>query len=252
VASSRRRSHLTIGAGSTAGILVLVRSSSKADPVDEPAAGGSSGREPSGLSVDRILEVAVKICEQDGFEAISMRRLADELSVSPMAMYRHVETKHALLELIADKYIAELDLAEDIADWRQRLTRIFCSLRELLAARPVLAHVLVAQPADGPPAYAMADAVLGVLRSHGFSDADAVEMFAVLSSYTVGFSLMQRSRFRPGSAEAVRRIAQLKQAEQHPNLSAVAGDFVRWPRQEVFETGLARLLGSGSSAAPRG
>jgi AcrR family transcriptional regulator len=199
-------------------------------------------RENAGLSVDRILEVAVKICERDGFEAISMRRLADELGVSPMAMYRHVETKHALLELIADKYIALLDLAEDEQDWRERLTRIFQSLGDLMVEHPVLAHVLIAQPVQGPTAYVFAEVVLNVLRSHGFGDQDAVEMFGVLSSFTVGFTLVKRSRVA-GSQEGQERVDHIRRSPQHTNLSEVAEDFVRWPRPEVFQMGLKRLIG---------
>jgi len=208
----------------------------KASPAAEPA------RENTGLSADRILEVAIKICERDGFEAISMRRLADELGVSPMAMYRHVETKHALLELIADKYIALLDLAEDEPDWRRRLVRVFRSLRDLMVEHPVLAHVLIAQPVEGPTAYAFAEAVLGVLRGQGFSDEHAVELFGMLASFTVGFTLVQRSRVS-GSQDGQERVDHIRSSPQHSNLTAVAEDFVRWPRPDVFQTGLERLIG---------
>lgn len=210
----------------------------KPDPVGGPA------RENAGLSVDRILEVAIKICERDGFEAISMRRLAEELGVSPMAMYRHVETKHSLLELIADRCIVDLDLAPDERDWRQRLTRMFCSLGDLMAEHPVLAHVLITQPVKGPVVYAFAEAVLGVLREHGFGDEDAVEMFGVLSSYTVGFALMQRSRVAFGSEEGDERVWHIRLSPQHTNLGEVAENFVRPPRPDVYRTGLSRLLGS--------
>lgn len=206
------------------------------------APAGPPVRESSGLSVDRILEVAIKICERDGFEAISMRRLADELGVSPMAMYRHVETKHALLELIADRYIALLDLAEDEQDWRERLVRIFQSLGELMVEHPVLAHVLIAQPVQGPTAYAFAEVVLGVLRTHGFGDEDAVEMFGVLSSFTVGFTLIQRSRVA-GTQDGRERVEHIRRSPQHSNLSDLAEDFVRWPRPDVFRLALERLIG---------
>lgn len=210
----------------------------KADPDDEPV------RDNAGLSVDRIVEVAVKICERDGFEAISMRRLADELGVSPMAMYRHVETKHNLLELIADKYIVALDLADDEQDWRRRLTRMFCSLRELMTEHPVLAHVIITQPVEGPTAYVFAEAVLAVLRGHGRSDEDSVELFGVLASYTVGFTLIQRSRVTSGAGDGQERVEHIRLSPRHANLSAVADDFVRWPRPDAFQKGLSRLLGS--------
>jgi AcrR family transcriptional regulator len=207
-------------------------------------------REATALTLDRILEVAVKICERDGFEAISMRRLADELGVSPMAMYRHVEAKAQLLELIADKYIVALDLAEDEPDWRERLIRMFTSLREVMEEHPVLAHVIVAQPVKGPTAYAFAEAVLAVLRGHGCSDEDAVETFGVLASFTVGFTLIQRSRVATGSQAGRERMEDIRTSPQHSNLAAVAEDFVRWPRPDVFRMGLERLLGAESRPSP--
>jgi hypothetical protein len=88
----------------------------------------------------------------------------------------------------------------------------------------------------------MADAVLDVLRTNGFADEDATALFGMLSSYTVGFSLMQRSRPVTRADEIQERIDHLKQASQYPVLSAVAESFVKWPRDDVFDVGLARLL----------
>src|ERR1700752_215749 len=88
------------------------------------------------LSLDAIVTAATRITEEDGFGAISMRRIADDLGVSPMALYKHVANKHDLLDLIANECLADLDTAADIDAWQDRLKRIFRSFHELMAAHP--------------------------------------------------------------------------------------------------------------------
>jgi AcrR family transcriptional regulator len=201
----------------------------------------SSRARPRELSTPAIVEVATRISEEEGFEAISMRRLADEFGVTAMALYGYVATKHRLLELIADQYLTELDLAPRVRTWDRRLQRIFTSFHELLVARPILAHVLVEQTVDAPATHRMADVVLGILRDHGFGDAEAVEIFSVIASYTVGFTLSQRPR-EPSSEGSAERLARLRAQAEYPNLAAVADQYLKWPRSRAFEHGLQHLI----------
>lgn len=193
------------------------------------------------LSTAAIVEIATRISEREGFEAISMRRLADEFGVTAMALYGYVPTKHRLLELIADQYLTELDLAPRVRSWDRRLQRIFTSFHELMVARPILAHVLVEQTVDAPATHRMADVVLGILRDHGFKDDEAVEIFSVLASYTVGFTLSQRAR-EPAADAAAERLERLRAQAEYPNLSALAEQYLRWPRSRAFEHGLEHLI----------
>jgi len=202
----------------------------------------STRARPAALSTAAIVEAATRITEAEGFEAVSMRRLADEFGVTAMALYGYVETKHRLLELIADQYLTELDLAPRVRRWDRRLQRIFTSFHELLVARPILAHVLVEQTVDAPATHRMAEVVLGILREHGFKDREAVEIFSVLASYTIGFTLSQRAR-EPSESEARGRLDRLRgQASDYPNLSAVAEHYLNWPRSHAFEHGLEHLI----------
>jgi AcrR family transcriptional regulator len=197
--------------------------------------------ESPSLSADAIVDVATRIGEEDGFESISMRRLADELGVSPMALYKHVANKHDLLDLIANRHLAELDLAEDEQAWEQRLARIFRSFHELMVRHPVLAHVAASQSLEGPSARRMAEVVLAILRNNGFSDPEAVEVFSVLASYTVGLTLSRRAR-QASHEETSKRSQRLAGDLEHPHLSAVAHHYVNWPETPVFEHGLDILI----------
>lgn len=196
---------------------------------------------PPPLSVDRIVEVATRVGEAEGLDAISMRRLADELGVSAMALYKHVPNKHELLDLLADNYLADLDIAEGVEVWQERLERIFRSFYALMAAHPVLAHVAANQSMDGGSARRMAEVVLAILRNSGFGDAEAVEVFSVLASYTVGLTISRRARVL-SVEDTDQRIRALAGDLEHPHLSAVAAQFVHWPQTPVFEHGLSVLI----------
>jgi TetR/AcrR family tetracycline transcriptional repressor len=193
------------------------------------------------LCVDAIVEVATQISEAEGFEAISMRRLADEFGVTAMALYGYVSTKLELLELIADGYIAQLDLAPRSRSWERRLLRIFTSFHELMVEHPLLAHVLIETPVDGPAARRVADAVIGMLREHGFDDARAVEIFSVLASYTMGFTLSQRAR-RPLEQRSAEKLRQLRAEPGYANLSAAGAHYLDWPTSRAFERALEHLI----------
>jgi AcrR family transcriptional regulator len=196
----------------------------------------------STLSAQAIVDVATRIAEDEGLEAVSMRRIADELGVSAMALYKHVSGKHDLLDLIANRCLSELDLAEDEDAWEARLARIFRSFHELMVAHPVLAYVAESQALEGPSARRMAEVVLAILRNNGFGDAEAVEVFSVLASYAVGMTLSRRARLPTDPNETTARIARLAADRQHPHLSAVAEHYVQWPRTPVFEHGLDVLI----------
>jgi AcrR family transcriptional regulator len=192
------------------------------------------------LSEETIVDAAVRISEADGYEAISMRQLADEFGVTAMALYGYVSTKQHLLELVADRYVAELDLAEEVTDWKERVSRVLHSLYDLLLERPVLAEVLTHQTVEAPATYRMADLMLGMLREHGFSDEEAVETFHVLVSYTLGMALSRRPRIAT-KRELGTRARRLQSAEEYPNLAAVAELFVNWEDSD-FERGLQQLI----------
>ncbi|MEV6033398.1 TetR/AcrR family transcriptional regulator [Nonomuraea sp. NPDC052116] len=92
------------------------------------------------LSPHRIATAAVGVADAEGLDAITMRRLATELGVAPMAAYRYVSGKDELLELMADHVYGELELPGETAGWRETLREIAVRTREL-----VLKHLWLAQ-----------------------------------------------------------------------------------------------------------
>ena len=190
---------------------------------DEPVQ-PSAAETAKTLSVEAIVDAAPRISETEGYEAISMRRLADEFGVTAMALYGYVSTKQHLLELVADRYMAELDLAEDVPDWEERLAAcLSASFYELLVARPVLAHVLTHQTVDAPSAYRMVggrdvDPARARLRrrDRGRADQGPGRLHA---RHGVEPGAARRHQAR---AEPTRCAGFATPTENFPNLSAVA------------------------------
>src|SRR6476660_2854518 len=87
------------------------------------------------LSRDRVLDAAVGLADEAGIESLSMRRLAQELGVVPMALYKHVASKDELLDGMVDAIVAEIDPPVRDADWRHAVRQ-----RVLSARRALLRH----------------------------------------------------------------------------------------------------------------
>ena len=77
-----------------------------------------------GLTTERVVDAALRAADEGGIEAVSLRRLAGALEVTPMAIYRHVRNKSHLLDLMAERLLDQVDLAPaEAATWQDRLRR---------------------------------------------------------------------------------------------------------------------------------
>src|SRR6266481_8370899 len=83
------------------------------------------------LTRERILQTGLQLIDQQGLEAFTMRKLAQELGVDPMSIYRHVENKDALLDGVAEVLWGEVELPGSGAGWEELLRSMATSLRTL-------------------------------------------------------------------------------------------------------------------------
>src|SRR5260370_38507466 len=87
------------------------------------------------LSRSRILATALELVDQDGLDALTMRRLADRLRVDPMSIYNHIDGKQVLLDGLAQTLWERVDIPPGPADWRKVLRSFATSLRGLALTR---------------------------------------------------------------------------------------------------------------------
>jgi AcrR family transcriptional regulator len=143
------------------------------------------------LSQARVLQAAIALADQTGLDAFSMRGLAQELGVVPMALYKHVANKDELLDGIVDIVFSEIDAPPAEEDWRPALRRRAISAREALKRHP-WAIGLMESRHPGPANLRLHNAVMGCLREAGFSFQAAIHAYSVQDAYIYGFALQER------------------------------------------------------------
>jgi AcrR family transcriptional regulator len=180
-------------------------------------------REP--LSRVRVLEAAVVLADEAGLQAFSMRGLAQELGVVPMALYKHIANKDELLDGMVDIVFAEIELPSGSLDWRAAMRRRALSTREALK-RHSWAIGMMESRDPGPANLRNHNAVMGCLREAGFSFEAAVHAYSLQDAYIYGFALQEQDLAfeTPESAgeAAQRRAETISSLEDYPYLVEIA------------------------------
>src|SRR5512144_1334385 len=148
-------------------------------------------RRPS-LTRPRVVRAALRLVDEKGLDALTMRALASELEVSAMALYNHVHDKDELVDLMVDLMLGEVDCSPgpDTEDWATQLRNLVCSYHRALSVHPQLARVYSSRVSLGPHGVAISERVLQLLLQAGFPPATAADAFFALYTYTVGFHQM--------------------------------------------------------------
>jgi TetR/AcrR family transcriptional regulator, tetracycline repressor protein len=125
-----------------------------------------AARLTKGAVVDRALQLADAV----GLEALTIRKLATELGVTPMALYWHYRSKDELLEGLAERIWGEIDADVDpAAGWLDQLRGLLESLLRVLRAHPAAPRLLLEHEKQSEPALRATEVTLGLLRGAGFS-----------------------------------------------------------------------------------
>jgi AcrR family transcriptional regulator len=143
-------------------------------------------REP--LTKERILRAAAALADEVGVESLSMRRLAQELGVVPMALYKHVGNKDELLDGMIDVVVGEIDPPIEGADWRTTMRERILSARRALLRHPWASSVLESRGEPTPTVIGYMDSMMGVFLDGGFSVDLMHHAMHVMGSRILGFS----------------------------------------------------------------
>jgi AcrR family transcriptional regulator len=184
------------------------------------------------LNKQRVLHAAVALADRDGVRSLSMRKLAHELGVEAMSLYHHVANKDAILDGIVDVVFSEIDLPSGEADWKAAMRQRAISAREALLRHPWATGLMESRSTPGPATLRHHDAVLGILRSGGFSVALAAHAFSVLDSYIYGFALQEANLPFQTSEELAAMadtILEHLPADEYPHLTEMTVEHVLQP-----------------------
>jgi AcrR family transcriptional regulator len=200
------------------------------------------------LTKQRVLGAAVVLADRDGVRALSMRKLAQELGVEAMSLYHHVANKDAILDGIVDVVFSEIDLPSGEADWKVAMRHRAISAREALRRHPWATGLMESRSIPGPATLRHHDAVLGILRTAGFSVELAAHANSLLDSYIYGFALQEANLpfdTPQETAELAQTIMAEFPADAYPHLTEMAVQHVLRPGYDYgneYQFGLDLIL----------
>ena len=140
------------------------------------------------LSRDRVLRAAVTLADDAGIESLSMRKLAQELGVVPMALYKHVANKEELLDGIIDVVVSEIHPPIRGADWKSAVRHRILSARQALLRHPWASRVIESRTAPTPLVLEYIDSIIGMFRVGGFSVDLTHHVMHAMGSRMLGFT----------------------------------------------------------------
>jgi AcrR family transcriptional regulator len=155
------------------------------------------------LSRERVLEAAIRLADTHGVEALTMRRLGQELGVEAMSLYNHVANKEEILSGIAEMVFAEITLPGG-NDWKAELRKSAISSHDVFRRHPWAPGVL-SPDRISPARMQWMEAVLRTLREAGCSPELACHAYHAYDSHITGFTLWLANM--PATGEALRELA---------------------------------------------
>jgi AcrR family transcriptional regulator len=208
------------------------------------------------LSRERVLRSAAAIADAAGIGALTIRSLARELGVKPMAIYYYVANKSEILDGIVDLVFAEIEPPAPDGDWRSELVRCANSARQVLSRHHWAIGLMESRKSPGPATLQHHDAVIGTLRRAGFSVEMTAHAYALLDSYIYGFALQEAALPFQGTdtaADVTEPIMERFRTDQYPHLVEMATEYILQPGYdfgEEFEFGLGVILNALTTALP--
>lgn len=209
----------------------------------------------TGLNSEVIVTTALRLMDEQGPAALTMRRLAGALGVSPMGLYRHVDDKDDLLDQVLGAVVDRFQPpALPDARWEEQVTGFFEALRRLLLEHPGVASLVADRVPRSTAWFRVVEQALGLVRAGGFEGEDAVSAFTALLLYTLGFVMWERPQAgRPSSSDWARlRLARLLtlSPDELPNVVELAPHLVTRATPEQFAWGLDRLIAGLRAGMP--
>lgn len=148
-------------------------------------------RKRRNLSAEDIVSRALKLADEDGFDALSMRKLAGSLGVTAMSLYNHVAGKDDLLDLMLNRVVADIESPTVGGDWEEMMRRRAHSMRQALLRHRWAPTLLISKIALGQEILRDINATVGCLVTAGFTYAQADWARNTLDSHVYGYTMQE-------------------------------------------------------------
>jgi AcrR family transcriptional regulator len=196
--------------------------------------------EKTALTRGRIVEAAVDLVEEEGVEALSMRRVAARLGVAAMSLYNHVPSKDALLDEVAEQVMSELAFVDDPrADWRDRGRDLCRAFRDVARRHPRCVTLVLTRKGMSPATLRPVEHALDIAADAGFDGPTAIRIMRALMSYALG-TIVRENGF--GQMIKYLRPPPDNVADEFPRVAALVDLLVTDDYEADFEFGLDLLI----------
>jgi AcrR family transcriptional regulator len=200
------------------------------------------------VTSDDVVATALRQAGESGLDSLSIRNVATELGISPMTIYRFVDSKDELIDAMLVLALSRMEVPYSSApDWRRRVIDIMLAWRELLLAHPSVIQLLVNRrvPAQSEGLGRLAEHVLAGLEDGGITGQAAARAFWELFSLTFGHVVFERSRRdidAEAQVEAGRAMASTARVRGFERVERLAGELTDIGARSTLENSLQALL----------
>jgi len=208
-----------------------------------PPAASGTGRPPE-WSRAQIVGAAIAVAAADGLPSVTMRRVATELGAGAASLYRHLDTRDDLLDLMIDRALRDHTPAPETGDWRADLVADYLGLLRFLRERPWLVDALTQRPGLGPEAVRLFEHSLGRISAHPAPATAKMEALGVLNGLVRTHAQHERHGgvLRAEFVAAQAALLRLAAADgDHPHLAAALAEAAAEP-VESHDDRFGRIL----------
>jgi AcrR family transcriptional regulator len=189
----------------------------------------------------QVVDVALEITRAEGLDAVSLRRVADELGITAMALYRYFDSKDQLLTAMAARMVNPAPMVDASAPWPDQVRTVAIDIYEGLLSHPGIGHLFATRVLDATDVDAAKEGLYGILYRAGFTAQESIDGLWTLFDYIVGAVIADESVDKQTSPEEMSHLAGLPD-EEFPTLTTVAPSYESRGSRGVFEFGLDLLI----------
>lgn len=200
------------------------------------------------LSRERIARAALALIERKGLEGLTMRALGSKLRVEAMSLYHHVPNRDAVLDLVMDLLVAEVEIPGD-GPWPDRLRKTAWSHREAALRHAHAWPLLLTRPYTTEVQLAYCDRLCALMLEAGLGPEGTAKLFRLVGHYLDGVLLY--TALGPGRLHDPAPPPVPVDPARFPSLSQVGPHLRRDLAKEHFEFGLERVIAACEAAAAK-
>ncbi|MHB8693665.1 MAG: TetR/AcrR family transcriptional regulator C-terminal domain-containing protein [Solirubrobacteraceae bacterium] len=205
---------------------------------EQPAA--RRGPKPR-FSADQVVDVALEITRAEGLDAVTLKRVADELGITSMGLYRYFDSKEQLLIAMAARMVDPSPTVDLAAPWPDQIRSVMRDIYDGLLSHPGIGHLFATTVLDGVAVDRAKEGLFGILYRAGFSAQESIDTLWVLFDYIVGAVIADDSVARQTAKAEISRLARLD-AEEFPTLAELAPGYESRGSRQIFEYGLDLII----------